>query len=110
MLDQLAVLIPVVIDPVKVTCIFVELVIAELKIHKLKDQQAGSHSDSQTDDVDGRKDLILADIPPGGGEITLEHFPGFIPIGHHPGKNVASWTLPGSNQRPADYESAALTN
>ena len=71
MLDQLAILIPVVINPIQVACIFIELVIAQLEIDILKDEQTGGHSDSQTDDIDNGKDFILADIPPGGGEIVF---------------------------------------
>jgi hypothetical protein len=56
----------------------------------LEDEQTGGHPDRQTDDINGGKDFILADIPPGGGEITLKHVPGFIPTGRNSGRNVAS--------------------
>src|ERR1700722_9353880 len=39
MLDQLAVLIPVIIDPVQIPDILIELIIAQLEIHILQDQQ-----------------------------------------------------------------------
>ena len=90
MLDQLAVLIPVIINPIQIAHVLVELIIAQLKIHILKDQQTSGHSNSQPDDINRRKYLVLADIPPGGGEITLEHVPGFKRKRRQSGSNVAS--------------------
>jgi len=73
MLDQLAILIPVVVDPVKIAELGIELIIAQFEVDILKDQQAGGHAYRQTDDIDKGKDLVLADVPPGGGKIALEH-------------------------------------
>jgi hypothetical protein len=67
MLDQLAVLIPVIVYPVQVSHIFVELVIAQLEIDILQNEQTGGHADRQADNIDERKYFILSDISPGGG-------------------------------------------
>ena len=90
MLDQFAVLIPVIVNPVQIPCILIELIVAQLEIHILKDQQAGGHTDSQPDHIDKGKDLILADIPPGGDEIALKHVLGFILQRRLPAENVAA--------------------
>jgi len=89
-LDEFAILIPVVIDTVEVPDIFIELIVAQLEIHVLQDQQTGSHADREPDHIDKRENLILPDITPGGSKIALKHALGFVPIRRHLKSNVAS--------------------
>jgi hypothetical protein len=73
MLNQLAILVPVVTHPVDIGYMRIELIVTKLEVHVLQYQQTDSHADGQAADIDHRKNLVLFQVAPGCYEIVLEH-------------------------------------
>lgn len=73
MLNEFALLKPVIRDPIGSFQFLVETIVAQLETDELEDEQACRQSDAQPKDVDGRKHLVLENIAESDGEVVFKH-------------------------------------
>src|SRR5690606_23086204 len=69
----LSVLVVVVLDAVNAFCIGMKCIITQFIHHILQNQQAGSHPDGYSQNVDKSKGFVFQQITKGGFQIVCEH-------------------------------------
>jgi hypothetical protein len=68
------------IDAINIRQVFVETIIARLKVNVLEDKEAGRHADGQSENIDQRIDSILNQVPVGDLKVVPKHNKQIYPI------------------------------